>query len=77
AVILGFALRPLYAPYAHLVTAPGGFSALQDQRLGAGIMWTIGDFPFVAAICILGMLWLATQTDESEMTMHSKTIVER
>ncbi len=77
AVLLGFAPGPLYTPYAHLVTAPGGFSALQDQRLGAGIMWTIGDFPFVAVICILGLLWLGTQTDESEMTLHSNSIVER
>lgn len=77
AVVLGFTPRPLYAPYAHLVTAPGGFTALQDQRLGAGIMWTIGDFPFVVVICIMGMMWLATQTDASEMAVHSKTIAER
>ena len=77
AVLLGFAPAPLYAPYAHLVTAPGGFSALQDQRLGAGIMWTVGDFPFVVVICVLGMLWLATQSDDTEITMRSKTILER
>ena len=77
AVLLGFAPAPLYAPYAHLVAAQGGFSALQDQRLGAGIMWTVGDFPFIAVICILGLLWLATQSDDTEITMHSKTILER
>ncbi len=76
AVLLAFAPRPLYAPYVHLVTVPGSFTALQDQRLGAGIMWTIGDFPFVVVICILGLLWLGTQTDESEMTLHSNTILE-
>ncbi len=77
AVLLGFSPAPLYAPYAHLVTIPGGFSALQDQRLGAGIMWTVGDFPFIAVICILGLLWLATESDDTEITMHSKTLLER
>ena len=66
AVLLGFAPSPLYAPYAHLVTVPGGLSALQDQRLGAGIMWTVGDFPFIAVICILVLLWFAKQADDTE-----------
>jgi cytochrome c oxidase assembly factor CtaG len=77
AVLLGFASAPLYAPYAHLVTAPGGLSALQDQRLGAGIMWTAGDFPFIGALCILVMRWLSTQSDDSEITMQSQTMLER
>jgi cytochrome c oxidase assembly factor CtaG len=77
AVLLGFAPAPLYAPYAHLVTTPGGLSALQDQRLGAGIMWTVGDFPFIAVICILVMLWLALHSDDSEVTMQSQTVLKR
>jgi len=77
AVLLGFAPLPLYAPYAHLVSAPGGLSTLADQRLGAGIMWTLGDFPFIGAICILVILWLATQTDDTEITMQSQTIMKR
>ena len=77
AVLLGFAPAPLYAPYAHLVSVPGGLSALADQRLGAGIMWTVGDFPFVGALCILGLLWLATQSDDTEITMQSQTILKR
>jgi cytochrome c oxidase assembly factor CtaG len=77
AVLLGFAPAPLYAPYAHLVTAPGGLSALQDQRLGAGIMWTAGDFPFIGALCILVLLWLASQSDDTEITIQSQTILER
>jgi cytochrome c oxidase assembly factor CtaG len=66
AVLLGFATAPLYAPYAHLVTTPGGFSALQDQQFGAGIMWTVGDFPFIGALCILVLQWLASQSDDQE-----------
>jgi putative membrane protein len=69
AVLLAFSQVALYAPYAHLVTAPGGFTALQDQQLGAGIMWTFGDVPFMIAIGILVQRWLATQsdTDQSEL----------
>ncbi len=77
AVLLGFASAPLYAPYAHLVTAPGGLSALADQRLGAGIMWTAGDFPFIGALCILVLLWLASQSDDTEITIQSQTLLER
>jgi cytochrome c oxidase assembly factor CtaG len=74
-VVLGFAPVSLYAPYAHLVTAPGGLSALSDQRLGAGIMWTAGDFPFIGALCILVLLWLASQSEDSEITSQSQTYV--
>jgi cytochrome c oxidase assembly factor CtaG len=77
AVLLGFAQAPLYAPYAHLVTAPGGLSALQDQQLGAGIMWTVGDFPFIGALCILVLRWLASQSDDAEITIQSQTLLER
>lgn len=72
AVLLGFAPVSLYAPYAHLVTAAGGLSALSDQRLGAGIMWTAGDFPFIGALCILVLLWLS-QSEESEITGQTQT----
>ena len=77
AVLLGFAPAPLYAPYAHLVSVPGGLSALADQRLGAGIMWTAGDFPFIGTLCILVLLWLATQSDDTEITMQSQTVMKR
>jgi cytochrome c oxidase assembly factor CtaG len=77
AVLLGFAPASLYAPYAHLVTASGGLSSLQDQRLGAGIMWTAGDFPFIGALCILVLLWLASESDDTEITFQSQTILER
>jgi putative membrane protein len=63
AVLLAFAQVPLYAPYAHLAAVSGGFTALQDQQLGAGIMWTFGDVPFVIAIFILVQRWLASQSD--------------
>jgi len=77
AMILAFVQAPLYAPYAHLATGPGGLSALADQRLGAGIMWTVGDFPFIAVICVLGMLWLSSQTDDAEITIQSHTVLKR
>ena len=63
AVLLGFAQAPLYAPYVHLATASGTFSALQDQQLGAGIMWTFGDLPFGITLSVLLHRWLASQSD--------------
>jgi putative membrane protein len=64
AVLLGFAQVPLYAPYAHLASAPGGLSALQDQQLGAGIMWVFGDLPLMIAFTVLLYRWLASQLDD-------------
>lgn len=66
AVLLGFAQHPLYAPYAQLATGRGGFSALQDQQLGAGIMWTFGDVPFGIAFSVLVQRWFASLPDESD-----------
>lgn len=68
AVLLGFAQHPLYAPYAQLATGRGGFSALQDQQLGAGIMWTFGDVPFGIAFSVLVQRWFASLPDESDNT---------
>lgn len=73
AILLAFSQVALYAPYAHIVTAPGGFTALQDQQLGAGIMWTFGDFPFLIAIGALILQWLATQPDSDQPALQSKT----
>ena len=72
AVLLGFAPAPLYAPYVHLAIARGGLSALQDQQLGAGIMWTFGDLPFMIAIGILLQQWLATQSDDTGIVIKSQ-----
>src|SRR5579859_472612 len=72
AVLIGFAPLPLYAPYAHLATAFGGFSALQDQRLGAGIMWTFGDLPFAIALSALVHQWLVSQSDDSNIALERK-----
>ncbi|MGH2496879.1 MAG: cytochrome c oxidase assembly protein [Ktedonobacteraceae bacterium] len=73
AVLLAFSATPLYAPYAHIVTSPGGFTALQDQQLGAGIMWTFGDVPFVIAVAVLVQCWLATQSDNDQTAPQSET----
>jgi cytochrome c oxidase assembly factor CtaG len=70
-VVLGFAPHPLYAPYAELLHRPGGLSAHADQQLGAAIMWSVGDLPFVIAIMWLVQRWLSAQmaepADEIEM----------
>jgi cytochrome c oxidase assembly factor CtaG len=70
AALIGFAPVPLYA-YAHLVAGPGGFSALQDQQFGAGIMWTFGDLPFGIAFSVLVHRWLSSQVDKTELAIQS------
>ena len=66
AALLGLAPVVLYAPYAHLAAASGGsFTALQDQQLGAGIMWTFGDLPFGIAFSVVLHRWFALQSDDS------------
>lgn len=77
AVLLGFAPAALYAPYAHLAAVSGGFSALQDQQLGAGIMWTFGDVPFVIAIFVLFQRWFAIQSDDASIAIQSHHNTER
>lgn len=64
AVLIGFSQTPLYAPYVHLATAAGAFAALQDQHLGAGIMWTFGDLPFGIAFATLVHRWLGSVLDD-------------
>ncbi len=77
AALLGFAQAPLYAPYAHLATLSGAFSALQDQQLGAGIMWTVGDVPLGIALGLLFQRWLATQSGDAPVTVQVRRPVER
>lgn len=50
AVVLAFYPTPLYSAYSELSSRPGGFSALGDQRLAAGVMWVPGSIPFALAI---------------------------
>jgi cytochrome c oxidase assembly factor CtaG len=71
AALIGFAPVPLYAPYAHLAAAQGASSALQDQQLGAGIMWTFGDVPFGIALSVLFQRWLAAQSDDASLAISS------
>ena len=59
AIFLAFAQHPLYAPYADLARRPGGISALADQQIGAGVMWSAGDLPFAIALALLIHHWLA------------------
>lgn len=73
AVLLGFAPGPLYAPYAHMALSVGGFTVMQDQQFGAGIMWTFGDVPFGIAFSILIQQWLGSESDETTSTASFST----
>jgi cytochrome c oxidase assembly factor CtaG len=65
AMLIGFATTPIYAPYAHLAAGVvGPLSALQDQQIAAGIMWTFGDLPFGIAFATIIHRWLASIMDE-------------
>ena len=76
AAVLGFAPAPLYAPYAHLATVSGSFSAIQDQQLGAGIMWTFGDVPFGVALSVFVHRWFGTQMGDAPVAISSPRATE-
>jgi cytochrome c oxidase assembly factor CtaG len=59
--VLGFAPKPLYAPYVYLAHRPGNLSALADQQIGAAIMWSYGDLPFVIVLSVFIHRWLVEQ----------------
>jgi putative membrane protein len=58
AVVLALAPQPLYDPYAHEASRPGGISAIADQQLAAGIMWVPGSITFVIVIFVYVHRWL-------------------
>lgn len=57
-MLLAFSRSPLYPFYAHVAHRPGGISAVTDQQIAAGIMWSFGDLPFAIAIVVLAVHWL-------------------
>ncbi len=58
AVMLAFASRPWYAPYADLPHRTGGLSAIADQHIGAGVMWVPASLPWALAVFIWIYRWL-------------------
>jgi len=58
-MLLAFSRSPLYPFYAHLAHRPGAISAITDQQIAAGIMWSFGDLPFAIAIVVLVVRWLS------------------
>jgi putative membrane protein len=62
--MIGYADKPLYRWY---VAAPRvtGLSALDDQLLGALIMWVGGGFYWLGAITVVFFLWSRREEDEA------------
>jgi putative membrane protein len=60
AVVILNASDVLYTHYATLVR-PWGISAIDDQRLAAGIMWLAGDVVFITAILALVVGWMRAE----------------
>ena len=64
AVAILFATDVLYQHYATIVR-PWGISPLDDQRLGAGIMWVTGDLIFLTAILALVYGWMKAEARDT------------
>jgi len=62
AIVLAYASTPLYHAYAALPQRPGGFSALTDQQLAAGVMWVPGSLAFLIAGFVSVYRWLEPQS---------------
>ena len=58
ALVLASASAPLYGAYAALAHRPLGLSALNDQRLAAGVMWVPASIPFTIAGFVAAYRWL-------------------
>ena len=64
AAVLAFSTSAIYPYYVHLLDRPGGITALQDQQIAAGIMWSVGDLPFGIAIVWIVYRWLSDRQRE-------------
>ncbi len=64
-MVLAFSRSPLYSFYAQLAHRPGGISAITDQQIAAGIMWSFGDLPFAIAIVVLAVHWLSKLDEDA------------
>jgi cytochrome c oxidase assembly factor CtaG len=62
-VILAFAPYAFYPGYSGLLSRPGGFSALTDQQLGAGMMWGPGSIPLAIVVFMSLAAWLQADTE--------------
>jgi putative copper resistance protein D len=60
AVVILNATTVLYPHYESLVR-PWGITALEDQRLAAGIMWVAGDLIFLTAILAVVAGWMRSE----------------
>ena len=60
AVVILNATTVLYPHYESLVR-PWGMTALEDQRLAAGIMWVAGDLIFLTAILAVVAGWMRSE----------------
>ncbi len=57
--------RPLYDTYAELGRTWGP-SVMDDQRLGAGIMWVAGDLTLLVAVLAVAVAWIGRERQEDD-----------
>jgi putative membrane protein len=62
ALVLAFAISPLYSAYATLPHRPWGLSELADQQIAAGVMWVPGSLAYTVAIIVFVYRWLEPES---------------
>jgi putative membrane protein len=75
AILLVLVKSPLYPHYAHLLTRPGGISALSDQQIAGGMMWVPGSAAYSIAILMIFSRW-ASQDSELSGTRPTPALVQ-
>jgi cytochrome c oxidase assembly factor CtaG len=72
--VLGFALafsgRVFYWPYT-VVPHLWGLSALQDQKLGGGLMWVMGQMMYVIPMLIL-IAWVLGREERAQRRLEAQ-----
>ncbi len=58
AITLVMVPHPIYSFYSALQSRPGGFSAMTDQQLAAGVMWVPGSLAYTITYIIGFYRWL-------------------
>ncbi len=65
AILLVLVSTPLYPHYAHLISRPGGISALTDQQIAGGMMWVPGSVAYSIALLAIFSRWASPDSELS------------
>lgn len=65
AILLVLVKDPLYPHYAHLLSRPGGITALSDQQIAGGMMWVPGSVSYSIALLAIFSRWASPDSERS------------